>query len=223
MTTPVLTLPDGATLTQSEVFAVLDCYAKSWPAVFDLYDLPDGGPHDDLRPFDLLAPNALNAWGKGQPMTAMTAAWAVRHQIEHVIEPICKRPLEDLNTAEADAEAAKVGNALEMIYRIRGYGPTTTPKFLHRLRPNLCPIWDDKISTYYDKSLSWTAWVHLVYAHVRREGTQCCLIAGRVHLRRDLSLLRLWDMLLWQLRKDPTSKDFAPTTGAVAAEEGRAK
>jgi hypothetical protein len=204
-----LVLPDATTLSRAEALAVLDCYARTWPAVFDLYDLPSAGPHDEVLPIDVLAPNALNAWGNGQPMTAMTNAWAERHRIAEVVRPISTRPLEHLTDVEADVEADKVGVALDFIDSIRGYGNTTAPKFLHRLRPNLGPIWDDKIYSWYGKSGPWTAWVKRVYAHVREPDTQGCLIAARAHLGKELSLLRLWDMLLWQLRKDPTSRGLA--------------
>jgi hypothetical protein len=206
MSIHALTLPDATILSEAEVLAVLDCYARAWPAVFDLYDLSCGGPHDEVMPIDVLAPNALNAWGNGQPMTAMTGAWAERHRIAEVVRPISKQPLEQLSDAEVNAEADKVGTALDFIDSIRGYGDTTAPKFFHRLRPNLGPIWDDKIYSWYGKSPTWTGWVKQVYAHVRLPGTQDCLIAGRAHLGKELSVLRLWDMLLWQLRKDPASR-----------------
>ena len=51
-----------------------ETYAHENPAVFAPFDLPSGGPHDEVLPIDLLALNALNGWGAGQPMTGMTEA-----------------------------------------------------------------------------------------------------------------------------------------------------
>lgn len=196
----MLILPDGKQLSDSEVFAHIDDYARKWPCVFELYDLPDAGPHDDVRPIDLLALNALNAWGSGQPMTWMSNAWPIRDQIARAIAPISHKQIEELDDSAAAEQAVKVGAALDMVNGIKGFGETVTPKFLHRLRPNLSPIWDKWIGTCYPdcKRKSWAVWVQRVYDDVRERDTQRCLMAARDRLGLPLSLLRVWDMLLWQ-------------------------
>lgn len=200
MTMPVLTLPDSTTRSLSEVIAAVDTYDRAYPAVFDLYDLPSGGPHDELLPIDLLAVNALNGWGSGQPMNGMTTAWLARSDISLLTRPVSREPLEALSDAELDAEAKKVDAALKLIDGLKWFGYTTSAKLFHRLRPNLGPIWDARVEQWYGSSGSWAAWAKRVYAHVREPGTQHCLIAARNHLGRPLSLLRVWDVLLWQLR-----------------------
>ena len=130
----MLTLPDGRALNRDDVFAAIDDYCKRWPAVFALYDLSNPGPHDEVLPVDVLAPNALNAWGKGQPMTAMTAAWLAKDRIERAVRPISKTPLEELDDSALAIEARSVGSALDVIDEIKGYGNTATSKFFHRFR-----------------------------------------------------------------------------------------
>ena len=201
MTESLLTLPDGTKRTLAVVLDAAMGYARNYPAVFDLYDRPNGGPHDDVLPIDILAPNALNAWGSGQPMTAMTEAWAARERISRVVAPISQQPLEQLSDALVAAEVEKVGAALDIIDAIPWYGSTATSKFFHRLRPNLGPIWDARVGKWYPEK-DWARWVERVYAEVRDEGTQSCLIAARDRVDPSLSLLRVWDLLLWQWAAD---------------------
>jgi hypothetical protein len=193
----MLTLPDGTRRSESEVLDAVHDYNR---AVFDLFDMPFSGPHDKLRPIDLLALNALNAWGRGQPMTAMTAAWECRADIAAAVAPVSREPLEKLSKKEVGEQSRRVGAALDRIDRISGFGSTASAKLFHRLRPNLGPIWDQRVGQWYDPKMDWEPWVALVYSHVLEPGTRKCLIAARKHLGVPLTLLRVWDVLLWQLR-----------------------
>ncbi|HEX4792373.1 MAG TPA: DUF6308 family protein [Humisphaera sp.] len=197
-----LTLPDGTTRSIPEVRAIIDDYRTIAPAVFDLYDLPNGGPHDEVLAIDLLAPNALNTWGAGQPMSAMTEAWRRRDEIADVVRPVSKSSLEDLDDAQLTLEVQKVGDALDVIDSIRGFGSTASAKLFHRLRPNLGPIWDNRVAGWYATSVKepWVPWVKRVYDQVRAPGTLSCLLAMRAHVGRTLSVLRIWDIILWQLK-----------------------
>src|SRR4051812_20294898 len=117
----MLKLPDGRTLSRDAAIAAVDDYAQNWPCVFELYDLPSGGAHDDLLPVDLLALNALNAWGGGQPMTAMTAAWVEREKIGAAVRSISSEPLEKIDESRLDAESERIAAAIEVVDAIRGY------------------------------------------------------------------------------------------------------
>jgi hypothetical protein len=68
-------------LTLTEVLAVIDRYRRNNPAVIDLYDLTNHGPHDEILAIDLLSLNALNAFGNGA-MSAMTSMWERRSDVE---------------------------------------------------------------------------------------------------------------------------------------------
>jgi len=196
-----LRLPDGTRRSLDDVIGSVIGYAENYPAVFDLYDLPQGGPHNEVLPIDLLALNALNAFGNAPPMTAMTNAWIARYDIALMIDPITSKPLEELEEAQISIESEKVGAAMDAIDKISGYGSTATSKLFHRLRPNLGPIWDKKVGIWYaqhGRDNDWQPWVTRVYADVREPGTQRCLIAARERINKPLSLLRIWDLLLWQ-------------------------
>jgi hypothetical protein len=110
-------------------------------AVFELYDLPECGPHDEVLPVDLLALNALNVWGRGQPMTAMAEGWNAGPGIARAVSVVSKKSLEKLSERERDEEAEKVGAAIETIDAVPGFGETASSKLFHRMRPNLGPIW----------------------------------------------------------------------------------
>src|SRR5215213_6597946 len=125
MAKPVLTLPDGSARSLGVVRDEVIAYAENYPAVFHLYDFPSGGPHDEVLPIDVLAPNALNAWAGSPPMTAMTEVWKVRGEIARAVAPVSREPLEELSDAQVAAEVPKVGAALDFIDAIPGYGSTT--------------------------------------------------------------------------------------------------
>lgn len=206
----MLTLPTGEQITSREVRVTVEEYAAQFPCVFDLFDFPNGGPHDEVLAVDLLALNALNAWGSGQPMTAMTNAWLARDEIKEVIIPISNQPLEEMSQADVVSQVDKVGIALDTIDAIKGFGNTATAKFFHRLRPNLGPIWDKWIGGWYEDCPTWSGWVAKVYAHVREPETCRCLIEARTHIKRPLSLLRVWDIILWQRAAQSLTKMSSP-------------
>lgn len=195
----MLILPNGKRLSDEAVFVAIDEYARNSGSVFDLYDEPSGGVHDEVLPIDILAPNALNAWGRGQPMSGMSEAWKRREHIAAVVRRISSTPIEDLADSHLHEQAARVASAIELILKIPYYGWTTATKLLHRLRPNLAPIWDSRVGEWYDDGEGWAPWVQRIYGQVREPGTLSCLMAARERLQRPLTLLRVWDILLWQL------------------------
>lgn len=195
----MLILPNGKRISQAAVLKAVDIYE---PAVFRLYDLPDYGPHDEVKPVDLLSLNALNVWGSGQPMTAMASAWNSRKKIARMVAPVSRKPLEQLSDRQLDEEAKKVEAAIEAIDAIRGFGWTASTKLFHRMRPNLGPIWDRRVRVWYDVKVDWATWVKQVYRDVLRPGTNACLVAARSRLGVRISLLRVWDVLLWAMPHD---------------------
>lgn len=193
----MLTLPDGNRISQASVTKTLRWYER---AVFHFYDLPEGGPHDKVLPIDLLSLNALNVWGRSQPMTAMTNGWSRRAGIERAVGAVSREPLEKLTAKQRNAEAEKVAKAIERIDAIPRFGWTASTKLLHRMRPNLAPIWDSRMGNWYDSRIEWLPWIRTVYDHVLDDGTRATLSAARKHLEFPrLSLLRMWDILLWLL------------------------
>src|SRR5580658_10522099 len=96
-----LRLPDGSRLPARRVALILRNYVKDNPAVLDLYDRTNEGPHDEVRPVDLLSLNALNAFIGSAPMTPMTALWRRRREIEVAISSVTRHPIEDLDDEDA--------------------------------------------------------------------------------------------------------------------------
>lgn len=215
---PTLVLPAGEELTLAQVRGLVADYSRDCPAVFDLYDRSNLGPHDDLLPIDLLAVNALNAFGPAQPMTPMTVAWQSRDAITSVVAAITRRELKTLTAAELAAAADTVSDALVVIDGLHGFGSTASTKLLHRLRPNVTPIWDTKVGHLYpDRAYDdWRVWVRRVYADVLAEPNRTCLEWVRAELPGFPPILRVWDVVLWQYVAAGTALDNRLEPAAVA-------
>lgn len=199
-----ITLPDRAVLSDADARGTIRTYLRDCPAVIDLYDATNPGPHDELLPIDILAINALNAFGgRVPPMTPMTAAWGHRHAIGAQAAAITHTNLEQLSPRELELQLPLLRHALVEIDGVRGFGSTATTKLLHRLRPNITPIWDSRVEQWYpeaDYRESWVLWLRRVFADVLAPGNRACLEMVRQELPSRLPLLRIWDILLWQLR-----------------------
>lgn len=195
-------LPDGRLLSQAEVAGTIADYRQQYPAVLDLYDLPQGGPHDRISALDILAINALNGFGPRPPMTPMTELWLNRQSVESAVAPITSAPLESLSDSELAREAQTLAHALHTVGQIRGFGDTSSSKLIHRLRPNIAPIWDERVGRWYGTSGGWLPWLERVYSQVRAPDNLSCLLKVRDALDVQLPILRLWDIVLWQLAPD---------------------
>lgn len=196
----ILSLPNGDLLSTADVREILGAYMRECPAVLDLYDGTNLGPHDELLPIDVLAVNALNAFGpRAMPMTPMTAVWVRRHAIESRVGPITRLEIERLSQAEIEGALPLVVDALVEIDDVRGFGSTATTKLLHRLRPNITPIWDTRVEKWYPEEAKqdWTPWLRRVLSDV--VANRACLEAERDRLPYRLPLVRVWDIVLWQL------------------------
>lgn len=196
-----LNLPNGKSLsTEDAIRAVKDYQSGNYSAAFDLYDRPCSGPHDELLPIDILSLNALNAFRGRGPMTPMAGLWEKRGEVSRLVACITKRKLELLTQLEIDDELPRLEEALDSIDDVYCCGETVASKLLHRLRPNIAPIWDLRVKKWYVRfeRETWERWLREVFKDVLvnlnaleavREDT--CL--------QDLPILRIWDVLLWQL------------------------
>jgi hypothetical protein len=201
-----LVLPNGDVLSYSDVIEAIATYRHDNRAVIDLFDRTNVGPHDEILASDVLALNALNAFGPKAPMTPMTNLWVKRKDVEEAVAAITKAELESLCEAEIQAELPKLSAALLAIDGIPGFGETASPKLLHRLRPNIAPIWDSRVAAWYtdeESQKSWTAWLKRFYSEVLSSENRECLLAVQQTLDVRLSFVRIWDILLWQLPPRP--------------------
>jgi hypothetical protein len=199
-----LTLPNRDVLSDAAVCAALADYNANSPAVLALYDGTNPGSHDELLPIDILAVNALNAFGaRVPPMTPMTAAWERRHAIGARAAQITPAALEQLSAAEIESQLPLLRDALIKIDEVHGFGSTAATKLLHRLRPNVTPIWDSRVAAWYPEAeyqSEWVPWLRRVFSDVLAPANRACLTLARRELPSQLPLQRVWDILLWQLR-----------------------
>jgi hypothetical protein len=159
-----LKLPNNEVLADDEVRETLSRYQNDCPAVLDLFDATIGEPHDELLPIDVLSLNALNAFGAGSPMTAMTAAWVDREKVTAAVKPITKVKLESLTPMEVKAvtipmPAFKQDLKAALIHttdakngwaiRITGGAPPPSPR---RPMPMACCSWAADVSANFRRA-----------------------------------------------------------------------
>ena len=194
-----LKLPNSRVLSVEDVLVTISSYRKECPAVIDLFDCTIGGPHDDITPLDVLSVNALNGY-ESSPMNPMTDLWVNRELVTDSVRPITMKGIEELTDQEVNSEIRKVADALKVIDKVKGKGLgwVSSAKFFHRLRPNVGAIWDSHVKGWYGSS-TWEVWLRRVYSDVRENGNRRCLLDIQQKLDIRLSLLRIWDIVLWQL------------------------
>jgi hypothetical protein len=199
----ILTLPNGRTLSFEQVKNTIATYRRECPAVIDLYDRTNEGPHDEVTAVDLLSLNALNAF-RGPPMTPMTEAWVNRSEIVPLLKKVAKEPVEVLNNEALERESLSLRRVLSCVENSLGLGYVPTTKLVHRLRPGLTPIYDSKTKAWYRGIPgTWHPWLLMVYKHVLAPANKEVLKAVQRDLDVNLSLLRIWDIILWQLTPGP--------------------
>jgi hypothetical protein len=192
---------------------------------FRTYDLQPTHRSEGLLPDDILAANLLSlrlsaddviplfAEGDEAPQKLLeamnTALVALREE----------RPFEaQCNTADLDRALAALVNANEATKRVPGWTSVMVSKVLHRHAPQIVPIIDSRVRSFYgvkkdqDRKL-----YHLLWSDLREnEGWLAEL--GRDYRTadgRELSLLRVADILIWMPSTDPnapTVDDLTPST-----------
>lgn len=205
-THPRLYLPDASKLSLDDAVATVEEYIRKSPAVLDLYDRTNPGPHDDVTACDVLAVNALNGYMQRMgPMTPMTELWMRRHWISEAAKRITMVDHELLGDTEFSRQIPLIDLALSEIEKSKWVGYTGSAKLLHRLRPNIVPIFDQTIRRYWYRSLpdcSWSEYLKFIFGFIRDSETRTCLSAMQVQLTSQIGIrlptLRIWDIVLWQ-------------------------
>jgi hypothetical protein len=202
-----LTLPNGVELTGSQAFETASAYRRDNPAVIDLYDLTNTGPHDELRPIDVLSLNALNSFGQRSPAGPMTNLWVARSSISEVIRPISNADHSELGEPELAAQIPLIDRALLRIDAERNVGDVTASKLLHRMRPGLVPIYDSQTRVFYRRDLpndvKWPPYLACIFSWLRRTDNAACLKEIQAAFNPRLSTVRIWDIILWQFSWNP--------------------
>jgi hypothetical protein len=208
-----LRLPGGKFLFFSKVEGIFRSYVEEQAAAIDLYDRTMVGPHDEVLAIDILALNALNAFQGGEQMTPMTELWAERTRVSLAISEVTTKNLFFEPTKEAlRVEQGKLIEALNVVDGIKWFGGRTknasgtrTAKLLHRLRPNIAPVWDIRVGGLYQGGAAqpWKSAVPQIHDDIWHNRDILERIRkGAEDLKQTagvpLSLLRVWDIILWK-------------------------
>lgn len=192
---------------------------------FRTYDVQPAHRNGGLLPEDILAANLLSlrlsagdviplfAEGDEAPqklLEAMNRALAALREV---------RPFEaHASTADLDLTLATLVNANEAAKKMPGWTSVTVSKVLHRHAPQIVPIIDSRVRSFYgakknqDQKLYHQVWSDL------RENKGWLTELGRDYRTadsRELSLLRVADILIWMPSTDPNAPsvdDLAPDT-----------
>jgi hypothetical protein len=178
-------------------------YLDENAAAVELYDRTNNGPHDAVLPIDLLSLSALNAYTGGASMTVMAEIWPFRAEIASRVKGITTKSFALIPVDQLESEQQRISDLLDWFWKKpipqwSGHG-TRPAKLMHRLRPNIIPIWDERIGTWYEgPKESWASFIKAIHSHVADADTRDCLDRINVELGANLPLLRLWDILLWK-------------------------
>ena len=195
-----LRMPKGTPLDYSKAREVVATYAQENKAAIDLYDRSRGSFGNTITATDLLSLNALNAFVGVSPMTPMDLLWRKRQEVEPLIAAITTEGFELLGEKALSSVRKSTIAALKAVEQIDhwGGGGTRAAKLLHRLRPNVAPIWDVRVGTWYGgPEEKWDDFITNVHNDVL--GNIDALRSIRDDVVPDLHLLRVWDILLWSL------------------------
>lgn len=192
---------------------------------FRTYDVQPAHRGEGLLPEDILAANLLSlrlsaadviplfAEGDQSPLKLLEAMNAALVALRD------ERPFEaQASTADLDQALAALVKANEAAKSVPGWTSVTVSKVLHRHAPQIVPIIDSRVRSFYgvknnqDRKLYHQLWSDI------RENEGWLAELGRDHRTadgRELSLLRVADILIWMQSTDPNAPavdDLAPDT-----------
>ncbi len=168
-----------------------------------LYDGSNPGPHDDVSEVDVMSLGVLNAFGGGEPSARMGELWDNRDIIPPLVAPITRLPLVELDASMRRATAVELDRLLTAVQGIHGLGGGVgASKLIHRLRPNVAPVWDRYAGTeWYGASISWTRFIEATYELVllpeNLQELTALMREARSEFNVSVPLLRIWDILMW--------------------------
>lgn len=137
----------------------------------NLYDDTMIGPHDKFLEIDLLAPGILNAYAGSSAATLISTFWENRIDIENELSEVTHRDCFKLTKDELIFQAEKLCKILDIIDKYKGWGGggTRASKVMHRMRPNIMPIWDIIVGRFYEGAeQEWTDYMLKVFEDIRK-------------------------------------------------------
>lgn len=194
-------LPGNYQFSLEQGRTVIHGYRKS---TVQLFDGSNAGPHDAIVAADITSLAVINGLGGAEPSAVVGNLWDARTEIEPLIPPIPKAPLESLSAADREHAVESVTALLERIQQVPLWGGhgVAASKLAHRLRPNVAPIWDAFAGdAWYTNRISWPDWLRQTYDQVLSPANlgelQQLQREARGWFGCDVPLLRVWDMILW--------------------------
>lgn len=193
-----LYLPGGEKYSITESIALINKYSR---ATIALYDFSNKGPHDELEDIDILSLNALNAFNNRSAGTVMANIWYHCTEIEEQITSITKENFYQLSEQNLYEEIDRISYALYQVESlVNGLGPVGASKLLHRLRPNIIPLWDNEVDKWYEylENDNWRTYLNEVFDLIRDANNLMVLKEIRKRVNLNIHLLRIWDIILWE-------------------------
>lgn len=196
-----LCLPDSSRITRNNAVSIVNDYLKDGQSAIDLYDKTIIYPyHNEINEIDILSLNALNAFSGVPAMTAMDSIWKKKTAIEEFVKCVPAEGLEYYRD-NLDPIVKPLTDVLLEINKVPhwGYPGTRATKLLHRLRPNIMPIWDKWIGTWYKgKDNEWDIFLNETCKDILKNIECLKAVKSMCFNKVDISILRVWDIILWQ-------------------------
>ena len=160
-----------------------------------------------LEPVDLLAPALLDASVRGSHVVEMYATDGPYRRLRDKMEAVVNAPATTtarFQEQDLDADSgpwALVRAALMASNETRGVKASKVTKILHRKRPQLVPIFDSKVASFYGVSARapWRLWpIMQEELHAHGEWLEELATPYRTPDGRELSALRTLDIVVWE-------------------------
>lgn len=205
--------------------ALDDYTSASGGYAFRTYDAQPANYSGQLRPEDILAANLLSlrlsasdvvplfAEGAGAPQELLTAMNEALNGLREV------QAFETYaSTSELDQALTALKSANEAAQSVTGWTSVTVSKVLHRHVPHAVPIIDSRVRSFYGVNKKQDGKLyHRLWSDVH-ENADWLAELGREYRTsdgRELSVLRVADILIWMPSTDldaPTIDDLTPAT-----------
>ncbi len=184
----------------------LDAYTRpDSPYAFATYDRWYRSP-DTLTPLDCLAANLLSLWLGQQQVIPLfrsgeTPATALRRAMQLVLDRTSADEPRFIDLASIDEEPfGLVRAANRSAEGVDDWTAVTVCKVLHRLRPNLVPVYDSVVRKFYGgRERAPSEFFAALLADLKANGSWLAPLAAsrRTPDGRPLSVLRAADIIVW--------------------------
>ena len=181
---------------------------------FATYDVQND-IHDPLAPADVLMANLLSlklGWQEVVPLFAEGdgAAQELRQKLDVALSELAEtKPFEEFDSIEElERSVASLAAANAATTDVPQWTPTTVSKVLHRRRPQIVPLNDSYVRRFYGlKNTESRLLREALWKDLRENRGWMSELASTVRTTdgRNVTLLRLADILIWMDMRDASS------------------